>query len=98
MPRQSEAATAILVLAPFPATRDSSCNRMRRSDRRIRAKAGRTQPHPVRGVAEQTVTGSAQRAGTGGPQETGACYVSRAGGIRSVSEDERKPQPPESNL
>src|SRR6266496_2405319 len=91
-------ATTAPALVRFPATRDWFCNRIQQSDRRRRATAGTTQRHPVRDVVERTGTGSSQRAGTDEPQETSACYVSRAVGTQIASEDGRKPQPPESIL
>ena len=62
------------------------------------ATVGTVQPHPIDDVAERSGTGFYPQVGTDEPRETTVCYVSREVGIRTASEDERKPQLLESNL
>ena len=83
--QQSVVATTALVLAQFRATRDWSCSRMRRFDRRILATADTMRRHPVRDVAGQTVTDSCPPAETDERRETSACYASHPTDARIVS-------------
>jgi len=91
-------ATAAQVWARFSGTRGWFCSQMQRSDRPRYARVGTTQPHPIDDVAERSGTGFYPQVGTDAPRATSVCYVSHEVDIRTASEDERKPQPPESNL
>jgi hypothetical protein len=90
----AEATTAISASARFPVTRDSFCNRTRRSDLRTRVRACKTRQHPARDAVAQTSTDSLPRVGTNAPREANACRAWRAMGVRIAFEGERKRQRP----
>src|SRR4030095_15038093 len=92
--RQSAVATSILVSALFPVTRDWFCSRTRRFHRRIGSKAGKALSHPIGDDQARSSPDFSPPTETNAPPVASACCASRATGVRSAFEGERKRRQP----